>query len=424
MLTGTYLETQTLSILLRVFAALLPFFLGCSTVQSIDRGLHSASEALSQTDRVTGERTLSLQNRQQQIKAGNDYAEKLIVEARAGGKKINEEVDPATYQRIVALFTRLHAVSHMSDEQWTPVLIENDEWNAFTTGGTYFVIYSKLANDLTDDSELANVIAHEMAHTAANHVFEGGAIKRIGALTSKTAQRASFQSAFTHENEAEADRIAVLYSALAGFDPYAGARIWQRQFAQSGNGAGYLHDHPMNSERAELSKQTAGAVAAYYSAGAANPDSKNILAKNSLYTRKEAAKTEAGKGGGLLAMLDIAMTTATQKQQAKAEEKRQLARINFIQAVQKLSRITESKAVGSNVWQLKMHYRGNIPITNVILNLHVKRVGTPLTITRSLSGVLRPNAHFAVTFDSPELDAYRINSRDTSVSYDNATNLQ
>ncbi len=393
-------------------------------MQSVDRGLYSAAESLTQRDKITGERTLSLDNRAEQIEKGNEFAQKFISEAKAAGKKLNEEVDPVAYRRIVRIFSRLHEVSHLREEQWTPVLVEANEWNAFTTGGTYFVVFSGLERDLQDDSELANVIAHEVAHTVANHVFERHAFQSVNSLAgSKSAHRDTFKAAFTHENEAEADRIAVLYCALAGFDPYAGARIWERQYEKSGDGV-YVHDHPMNSERAALAKKTAETAAKYYVTNLKNPEFETILKKNDLYSTREANDAGAGKGGGLSAVLQVALTTANQRNLAKLEEQRQQRRIRFIQSVQRTSKVVGSKPVASNTWEVKMNYFGNLPLTDVALKLIVNRnTGAPLVVTKPLAGILRPNTTFAVTFESPELDAYQINPRNVAVTYDNARNL-
>jgi predicted Zn-dependent protease len=225
---------------------MVPLLSGCETVQSIDRGLHSSTEAVTERDRVTGQRTLSVQNRSQQIQQGNQFVEQFMAKAKASGKRLNGDYNPVAHERIRRIFARLHQVSHVRDEQWTPVLVEEKTWNAFTTGGTYFVVNSGLEEDLKDDAELANVIAHEVAHTVANHVFERQSYMQLSALSgSRSTRRETFPAAFTHENEAEADRIAVLYCALAGYDPYAGARIWRRMHQRSGNDALFVHDHPM-----------------------------------------------------------------------------------------------------------------------------------------------------------------------------------
>lgn len=403
-------------------ATLLPIFSACTTLESVDRGLHSASSAVTQRDKITGMRTISLQNRSQQIQKGNAYAEQFLAKAKVSGKKLNKDYDPVAYERITRIFSRLHQISHVRDETWTPVLVEENEWNAFTTGGTYFVINSGLEKDLKDDDELANVIAHEMAHTVANHAFESQSYMQLNALAgSKSVKRETFQAAFTHENEAEADRVAVLYCALAGYDPSAGARIWQRMHQKTGNDALFVHDHPMNSERAGLAQHTANLAIKYYTPNQINPNYESILKKNDVFGTQSSSKVAAGKGGGVLTVLETALTTMQQRERGKLEEQKQQLRIQFMQSVHRVSSIVASSPVAQNRWRVTVKYAGNQPLTDLGFKLSIQRIGqSPLVITQQLGGVLYPNTTFNVNFESPELDAYRTNNRNVSFVYDEA----
>jgi len=404
-------------------AALL--FSGCATMQAIDRGMYSAAEAVTERDQVTGRRTLSLEDRASQIQKGNHLAEQFVSEAKASGKGLNAEYDPVAYERIRKIFMRLHQVSHVRDEQWTPILVEETAWNAFTTGGTYFVINSSLEKDLKDDSELANVIAHEMAHTVANHVFESQSYMQLNALAgSHSARRDTFQSAFTHEDEAEADRIAILYCALAGFDPYAGARIWQRMYQQTGNDAHFVQDHPMNSERAAQAQQVATTVARYYNPGQMNPDYFSILQSNAVFAQEAGTTIESGKGGGVLSVLEATLNTMGQRQQAKLEEQRQQYRMQFMQSVHQVSSVVSSGPVSPTRWRVAVRYGGDHALTDLSFKLIVNRFGAePLEITQQLSGVLYPNDRFYVDFESPELNAYGTSAQNVVFLYDNARSL-
>lgn len=50
-------------------------------------------------------------------------------------------------------------------------LVQNNEINAFTSGGSEIVIYSGIINALPDPEVLRAVLAHEMGHIAGGHVF-------------------------------------------------------------------------------------------------------------------------------------------------------------------------------------------------------------------------------------------------------------
>jgi len=408
-----------------ILSAAVILLSGCTLLQSVDRGIYSAVEAVTERDRLTGQRSLSVEDRAAQIQAGNQVTEKFLAEAKRSGKRLNADANPAAHRRIASIFSRLHQVSHLREEAWTPVLVEEPSWNAFTTGGTYFVIHSGLEADLKDDAELANVIAHEMAHTVANHAFEGRGHALLGALAgSKSAQRGTFQAAFTHENEAEADRVAVLYCALAGYDPHAGARIWQRMYRQSGNNALFVQDHPIHSERAAQAQHVATQLAKYYAPGRLNPDYLSVLQSNEVFEQASDIGVEAGSGGGILSALEATLNVVAQKEEAKDEEQRQQRRVEFMRRIQRASTIVSSSAISRTRWRVTVRYDGKRPLTDLSFKLIVKRHrADPLSITQHLSGVLRPNSRFNVDFESPELDAYRTSARNVIFVYDNARAL-
>jgi predicted Zn-dependent protease len=60
---------------------------------------------------------------------------------------------------------------------------------------------------------------------------------------------AFFAASLTTAQEAQADRLAVLYATLAGYDAEAGARIWDRT-GQTEAMQGYLNTHPVGADRA------------------------------------------------------------------------------------------------------------------------------------------------------------------------------
>ena len=249
------------------------FISGCQTLKKVDQSLYQVAESVSERDLVTGQRTLSMANRQTQIKQGNAYIEKILANEKKAKRPVNAAVNKQQYYRLLKIFDRIHQVSHLKHERWQPILIKRDSFNAFTTGGTYIVVHSKLMETLKKDSELAAVIGHEIAHTVANHVFERQTHAQISALAgSNSARRSGYQAAFTHESEREADKIGILYSALAGYDPMAASRIWQRKYAEQGNArALFHHDHPVNAERYQETLKTGKAVMQYYRKGQINP---------------------------------------------------------------------------------------------------------------------------------------------------------
>lgn len=374
---------------------------GCQVLQSIDQGLYDVTEAVTETDRVTGQRALSSANRSQQIQQGNAYVEKLLQNEQQQGRKVDAALDAKQYQRLVRIFDRIHPISHLRQERWRPVLIDRDSFNAFTTGGTYIVVHTGLMKQLNDD-EVAAVVGHEIAHTVANHVAERQTHQQLSALTSSNAvRRQGYQAAFTHEREREADRIGILYAALAGYDPYAASRIWQRQYQQQGNARSlFAHDHPVNAERAAEAKSIADKVKGYYRPGKVNPNYASLLDNNTLWrkqTNQHAAN--AGQGGGLAAALSTALTAMAEHEQAKREEYRQAQQAQFVRAVEQVMRLEQQTRLNERSWQTRWHYRGNRSLKGVVIGLIAKDSrGKTYRFVGHHKGVLQPGQRFNVSF--------------------------
>ena len=86
---------------------------GCQTLQNIDKGLYDVAESITETDRVTGQRTLSAADRSAQIRQGNAAVEQLLAQEKKAGRKVNAALDRKQYQRLVRIFDRIHQVSHL-----------------------------------------------------------------------------------------------------------------------------------------------------------------------------------------------------------------------------------------------------------------------------------------------------------------------
>ncbi|MFC6670434.1 M48 family metallopeptidase [Marinobacterium aestuariivivens] len=390
---------------LRLLPLLAVFSLaGCESMQAVDRGLYRAVDSVSEQDRVTGQRSLSFAGRQGQIRQGNAVVEQLLQQELQSGRKVSSELDARQYRRLVGIFDRVQRIGHLSDERWQAVLIDRPEFNAFTTGGTYIVVHLGLMQQLQDDDEVAAVVAHEIAHTVANHAFERQGHQTLTTLAgSGSAGRDGYQAAFTHESEREADRIGVLYSALAGFDPMAASRIWERQYRQQGNARGlFFHTHPVNSERAAENRETARRVMTYYSPGRENPRAAELLQDNVLW-RKSAPVVAAGQGGGVAALLGTALGAYVQHEGARQEEARQQRQIAFVVAVmEEMEKVSET-VIDQHSWRVRWRYRGQVPLQGLVMGVMIRDgAGEVQRYIAPVPGSLRPGQAFGTVFDIPD----------------------
>ncbi len=381
------------------------FLNGCQTLQDFDKSLYEVADNVTEKDRITGLRTLSFQDRQAQIETGNEYMADILNEIKKSNIKTNEDVDPAMYARLQNVFSRVHSISHFRDEKWEAILVDDDSFNAFVTGGTYIIVFKGLMEEVSD-AELAAIIGHEIGHVVANHVFEQRTHRMFSLIAqSNSAKRDSYVAAFTHENEREADRIGVLYSALAGFHPYAAHRLWKRMFEESGDlWGGFTHDHPVYSQRSAEAEAVAGKVLQYYSEGSINPNFEELLVNNSLWGA-DGIEVAAGEGCGILAVLEATADAMLKHKKAKVEEKRQKNKNEFVNAVRQLVTYSNLEVISEDAFRITIHYRGNRSINNITFLCVVEN---ELQIKSDSGGPLQPNGKYYITFQSPKLLNYEI----------------
>ena len=150
-------------------------------------------------------------------------------------------------------------------------ILDSDEVNAFATPGGYILVTRGALLRMTDESQLAAVLGHEIAHVLQRHMVKelklkaeqgsaAGALEGlIGGATGgvRTALESSLDQAVTIllkrgykiEDELEADRIGLLIASAAGYDPLALKVFLQsvKQFEAAPHGL--RKDHPVLAER-------------------------------------------------------------------------------------------------------------------------------------------------------------------------------
>ena len=135
--------------------------------------------------------------------------------------------------------------------------IDAEGANAFATADGAFIT-SAMAEVLANDHEVALVMAHEMAHLIADHLGKaqqnaviGGLIGAVLDELTGTRSAADYARrgavAYSREFEAEADYLAAVLVARAGFDPETGAEFWLRVAGEAG--LGYSRTHPSHVRR-------------------------------------------------------------------------------------------------------------------------------------------------------------------------------
>lgn len=141
---------------------------------------------------------------------------------------------------------------------FTIKVVDSDEVNAFALPGGFFYVNKGLILAADNESELAGVMAHEIAHVAARHavenqtkanllqygalagsIFLGGIPGMIFQNTAGLGLLATFMK-FNRNAEAEADKLGVQYLYAAGYDPSGLATMFEKLAAKNKKKPGFI----------------------------------------------------------------------------------------------------------------------------------------------------------------------------------------
>jgi len=193
--------------------------------------------------------------------------------------------DPQIRDYINELGFRLVAANEdAKDRQFYFFVINDASINAFAMPGGYIGVNSGLIQNAESESELAGVMAHEIAHVTQRHlarrletqsqlsiptmiaavasmlVMTQNAEAGIAAMTTIQAGATQTMINHTRSNEAEADRIGIVTLASAGYNPLGMSRFFERllQLSRySGKRLAFLSTHPLNQNRITESRDRA-----------------------------------------------------------------------------------------------------------------------------------------------------------------------
>lgn len=261
--------------LLFSLAALFLIFSGCSTVP------------------YTGRSQLSLVPESEilQMSRGS-YSEVL-----SGSEVVKNTDDAATLdrvgQRIAAAateFMREEGAGELMDNfNWEFNLIKDDNVvNAWCMPGGKIAFYTGILPHTKDEAGLAVVMGHEVAHALARHGNErlsqillvqlgstalSQALQNEPEMTRALAYTAfglgaqiGFILPYSRTQEYEADKIGLILTARAGYDPRKAVEFWKRMKAQgSGNSIEFLSTHPVEEDRIRAIEEMMPEALQYYS---------------------------------------------------------------------------------------------------------------------------------------------------------------
>ena len=173
--------------------------------------------------------------------------------------------------------------------EWQYNLVDSKEVNAWCMPGGKIVVYTGILPVTQNQNALAVVMGHEIAHAVAEHGRErvseqmaaqaGGLL--FSSLLSNNPQQA--QNIFmvangvttyglilphSRKQELEADKLGLMYCAMAGYDPREAVPLWERMEALSKGQSPpeFASTHPATDTRIEQIKKLLPDAMKYYNA--------------------------------------------------------------------------------------------------------------------------------------------------------------
>ena len=226
------------------------------------------------TNSATGKRQLNLLSRSQEISIGSDAMPSLIT--GYGGEVPNASTRQYVTEVGLRLVTQIEP--EYQDLPWEFTYLNTDTINAFALPGGKVFLTRGLASRLHTESQLAAVLAHEIAHVTARHANEQisnkllitGAAIGVSVAASQSdndtiatgipvlvgASTGLFLLKFSRDDEHESDRLGMRYMTRAGYNPAGMVGVMETLQAPAGESTStgiqqFLSTHPLPSSRIE-----------------------------------------------------------------------------------------------------------------------------------------------------------------------------
>jgi predicted Zn-dependent protease len=195
---------------------------------------------------------------------------------KEGARGLESRYRLSTNQSDIALVqgigNRIVSANNLNGWPWTFKVIDDPTVNAVSLPGGPVYVFRGLLDALgRNESELAGVMAHEIAHVEKRHAAKqyssqviamGGISVFTGGDTQTLVQLANMllQLEYSRGDEYDADTTGIGYMYRAGFDPWGLVRFFEKLQRLNNEGQGnvvtnVLRTHPLTRDRIERAKQ-------------------------------------------------------------------------------------------------------------------------------------------------------------------------
>lgn len=256
---------------------------------------------------ITGRKQLSLVSDQEVLTSSFQQYGEFIKTAPLSSNTQQTALVKKVGQRIataVETYLRNNGMaSEVEKYQWEFNLVKSSDVNAFCMPGGKIVVYEGILPYTQDETGLAVVMGHEVAHAVAKHANErmsqqilqqqganvlssavgtsSGAIQKAASLVYGLGTQGAMLK-YSRNHELEADRLGIIFMAMAGYDPSKAANFWIRMSSGGGGGTPeFMSTHPSDEKRVqEINKHLPEALG-YYKGGSTKSNTSTTNSKTS-----------------------------------------------------------------------------------------------------------------------------------------------
>jgi predicted Zn-dependent protease len=234
-----------------------------------------------QTVEYTGRSQVSLVSESQERQLGDEAYREILQKT-----PLSKNQDWQAQLRRVG--QRIAAAADRPDYKWEFNVLQGKEINAFALPGGKVAFWEGIMPIAQDDTGVAVIMGHEVAHALARHGAERmsqamgaqiiGQILAAGVGKVNPGLQDDFLKVYGlgatvgvllpwgRGQESEADRIGLTLMAKAGYNPSAAVPFWERMSKASGGGKPpeFLSTHPSDESRIAQIKQWLPEAMKYY----------------------------------------------------------------------------------------------------------------------------------------------------------------
>ena len=255
---------------------------------------------------VTGRRQLNLVSDQEVLSLSlqeyNDYIKTAKKSTDKTATALVTNVGSKIAKAVEAYFEYMGMESLLSGYAWEFTLVDDPQVNAFCMPGGKIVVYTGILPMTQDETGLAVVIGHEVAHAVAKHANErmsqqmlaqygaagldavlsksSGALKTIGQTVYGLGAQYGVMLPYSRKQELEADHLGLIFMGIAGYNPQAAIPFWERMSQQGSAAPEFMSTHPSDKTRIDGIRQKLPEAMEYYNSIWGSKNTTTTPAKN------------------------------------------------------------------------------------------------------------------------------------------------